>query len=133
MILWFLNLFPQYRNSLKQLDQQVWEWRVRAELAEADQKKMREELLLTLRRLCNYQALQSGSIQVPFPEVHIDLSKPADDEDTPQSHERKQMREIQKERVANSRRLAAEARQAAINLGRDPLGLDTLVGNDANR
>ncbi len=119
MILWFLRLFQQFREleeTATEAVDDVLEYRIRADMAEEQANKAQHELETTLKRLVNYQAIQAGGIQVPFPDVHIDLAKPVVAEDTEHQRERKQMREIQQERVNNSRRLAYDAAKAVRDL-----------------
>lgn len=141
MILWFLNLFPRYRYlqlaldtstaSLREAREEMQIWQARAELAENGMEKANKDHTVTLKRLANYQAIQAGAVQIPFPDVHIDLSKEEEGPVAlPKQPERKQMREIQQQRVAQSRRLAAEVSkkilQAQAERAVDPLGLNNI-------
>ncbi len=122
MIVKFLRLFVDYLNleslvakqfaELEQCRRDTFTATIRAEMADKDRDAARAELTHALKMIANYQAVQAGAIVVPFTDVYVD--KPTvseDDSANPKQAERMQMRFIQRQAVAKSRREAFQRQQ----------------------
>ncbi len=124
MILKFLRMFSAYCQledlSAKQFTELAEVRRsefvaaMRAEQAEQDRDRARGELTHALMMISNWQAVQAGAIMMPFPDVHVEVTKPVEEESAnPKQPERMQMRLIQRQAVAKSRREAYSRSQLA--------------------
>lgn len=135
IMLRFLRLFSQYRElellgehrelDVRSLEGNVLFWRTRAEVAESERDKISAELTHTLKLVANHQAVQAGCVQVPFPDIYVDIPKPPEGIQDPRVEPPRMPRDIQRAAVAESRRKAAIAQQVIRNRA-DSLGLDSL-------
>jgi hypothetical protein len=123
----FLCLFAQYRAIEEHLaeaasarisaEDNARYWRARAEAAEEGRDKANGVVERCLKQVANFEALRSGSLNVPFPEAY-----PAPPEASHEDQEgryvtgagqRRTAREVQIESIERTRRSVVERRQQA--------------------
>lgn len=84
-------------------------WRSRADSAEADRDKMRDELTTVLKQQSNWQAQMTGAPHVPFPEAYTPPpAPPLAPEGERQSPRPMTLRDMQRSAIMKSRMEAAE-------------------------
>ncbi len=130
MILWFLRLFVDFLNlealaakqftELEEARRNEFTASIRAEIAEKDRDAARVEVTHALKMISNWQAVQAGANRLPFPDAYIEVAKPSlDDSADPKQPERMQMRLLQRQAVAKSRREAFQRQQLVSNIDDD--------------
>ncbi len=119
----FLRLFRQYRDlellqtqaesSRIRADDECRVWRCRADLAEADRDKARNELQSALKAVANFQAIMAGAPLVPFPEEYKPIAVTAPDPSPGPPAGPRTLRDVQRLKVMESRKAAFDRMQAA--------------------